>query len=120
MTLSCCTRRKRGIGSKLVQWVIQHAQEAGCRAIYLHVIDYNHAAMALYSREQFVQVACRDNFYHITYLTTHPHPKTTNSQMEIFWSGPCDSLFCPHDYLKEPQIVIAQAMRQGLHAGEIA
>lgn len=59
-------RRKRGIGAKLVQWVIQHAQETCCRAIYLHVIDYNHAAMALYRREHFQQVACRDNFYHIT------------------------------------------------------
>jgi len=58
--------RKRGIGAKLVQWVIQHAQETCCRAIYLHVIDYNHAAMALYRREHFQQVACRDNFYHIT------------------------------------------------------
>ena len=57
--------RKRGIGSRLVDWVVEHAKNCHCRAACLHVIDYNIAAMTLYRSQGFQELACRENFYHI-------------------------------------------------------
>ncbi len=61
-----CVCRKKGIGSRLVGWVVEHARKCRCRAACLHVIDYNTAAMALYRAQGFQEIACRENFYHIT------------------------------------------------------
>ena len=55
--------RNKGIASALIQWVLQHAKDCHCRAVYLHVIDYNAAAIGLYQRNDFVEVACREKFY---------------------------------------------------------
>ncbi|KAI8469663.1 MAG: acyl-CoA N-acyltransferase [Monoraphidium minutum] len=45
--------RGRGIASRLIGFVTQHAAEARCRAVFLHVITYNDAAIRLYSRASF-------------------------------------------------------------------
>ena len=63
--------RKQGVGSRLVAWVVDLAHASRCRAAYLHVIDYNSAAMALYWKQGFLEVACRQNFYYITYGSLH-------------------------------------------------
>ena len=45
--------------------MVSHAKEAKARAVYLHVIAYNTAAIALYQRNSFSEVACREKFYYI-------------------------------------------------------
>lgn len=57
--------RHLGVASQLIQKVIQYAQGRLCRAVYLHVIDYNEAALNLYARNQFELLASLRNFYHI-------------------------------------------------------
>ena len=53
------------VASQLIQKVIQYAQGRLCRAVYLHVIDYNEAALNLYARNKFEVLATLRNFYHI-------------------------------------------------------
>lgn len=57
--------RHLGIASQLIQKVIQYAQSQLCRAVYLHVIEYNQAALNLYDRNKFEELATHRNFYHI-------------------------------------------------------
>ena len=57
--------RHLGVASQLIQKVIQYAQGRLCRAVYLHVIDYNEAALNLYARNKFEVLATLRNFYHI-------------------------------------------------------
>ena len=54
--------------------VVQYAKSQWCRAVYLHVAAYNTAAMALYARNGFAEVAKLPQFYSIkrdTSLTSH-------------------------------------------------
>ena len=57
--------RHLGVASQLIMKVIQYAQGRLCRAVYLHVIDYNEAALNLYARNKFEVLATLRNFYHI-------------------------------------------------------
>ena len=57
--------RHLGIASQLIQKVVQHAQTQLSRAVYLHVIDYNEAALNLYNKNKFEELAALPNFYHI-------------------------------------------------------
>ena len=57
--------RHLGVASQLIQKVVQYAQGRLCRAVYLHVIDYNEAALNLYARNKFEVLATLRNFYHI-------------------------------------------------------
>ena len=57
--------RHLGVASHLIQKVIQYAQGQLCRAVYLHVIDYNEAALNLYARNNFEVLATLRNYYHI-------------------------------------------------------
>lgn len=57
--------RHLGVASHLIQKVIQYAESRLCRAVYLHVIDYNEAALSLYAANKFEVLATLRNFYHI-------------------------------------------------------
>ena len=57
--------RHLGIASQLIQRVIVFAQHQLCRAVYLHVIEYNLAALSLYRRNKFEELAVLRNFYFI-------------------------------------------------------
>jgi len=47
--------RGRGVGAALVERVVAHAKEAGCRAVHLHVAEDNPAAERLYARCGFTR-----------------------------------------------------------------
>ena len=57
--------RHLGIASRLVAFVVQHARDSLCRAVYLHVIDYNKAAIQFYRRNEFEELALIRRFYKI-------------------------------------------------------
>ena len=57
--------RHLGIASRLVAFVVQHARDSLCRAVYLHVIDYNKAAIQFYRRNDFEELALIRRFYKI-------------------------------------------------------
>ncbi len=60
--------RHRGIGSKLLAAILEQAKERGCYSVYLHVIDYNAAAIAFYKRNRFHEIALLHDFYYIGYV----------------------------------------------------
>jgi [ribosomal protein S18]-alanine N-acetyltransferase len=55
--------RRRGVGSVLLKAVLVHAGASGAREIVLEVEDGNHAAIALYTRNAFGEIARRRNYY---------------------------------------------------------
>ncbi|BDA41021.1 probable N-alpha-acetyltransferase 50 [Coccomyxa sp. Obi] len=57
--------RHRGIGSKLLAAILEQAKERCCSSVYLHVIEYNAAAIAFYKRNRFQEIALLHNFYFI-------------------------------------------------------
>lgn len=57
--------RHLGVASQLIQKVIHYGQSRMCRAVYLHVIEYNTAALNLYNRNKFEELATLRNFYRI-------------------------------------------------------
>jgi ribosomal protein S18 acetylase RimI-like enzyme len=65
MTLaSTSAYRRRGIASRLLSSCIDHAvSNRRCGAIYLHVITYNEAAIAFYSKNGFARVGTLLNYY---------------------------------------------------------
>ncbi|PNH01292.1 hypothetical protein TSOC_012830 [Tetrabaena socialis] len=54
-----------GIARSLLGLVHQHAVGMRCRAIFLHVISYNDAAMRLYGGSGYQAMAQLPNFYHL-------------------------------------------------------
>lgn len=70
--------RRKGIASHFIQWILEQGKSLDCRAVYLHVISYNDAAMAMYRKNRFQEMACRQNFYHI------------RSVASLLWN-----MFCP-------------------------
>uniref|UniRef100_A0A1D1YP54 N-alpha-acetyltransferase 60 n=1 Tax=Anthurium amnicola TaxID=1678845 RepID=A0A1D1YP54_9ARAE len=60
------TYRNFGIATSLVQEVIKYASIIpSCRAVYLHVIDYNDPAIQFYRKMLFKLVRRLPNFYYI-------------------------------------------------------
>ena len=57
--------RHLGIASQLVQRVVSKAQQQLSRAVYLHVIEYNVAALRFYRKNQFEELATLRSFYYI-------------------------------------------------------
>lgn len=57
------TRRRRGIGSKLMKDVLTACKAAGVKRIFLEVRDSNEAARNFYSRLGFTQVGRRREYY---------------------------------------------------------
>lgn len=57
--------RKKGIASRLLRMLEQHAIRRNCCMMYLHVIDYNEAAKKFYSNFGFECVTVVKDFYYI-------------------------------------------------------
>ena len=58
--------RRRGIASLLMEKVLEWAHEdPSCKALYLHVIDYNKSAMDFYVRQGFFRFSRVEDFYPI-------------------------------------------------------
>ncbi|KAL3689301.1 hypothetical protein R1sor_015610 [Riccia sorocarpa] len=58
--------RNLGIASALIGEVIEYATSlASCRAVYLHVISYNHSAIYFYKKNSFQCLRKLRNFYYI-------------------------------------------------------
>lgn len=57
--------RHRGIGSNLLAAILEQAKQHCCLRVFLHVIDYNAAAIAFYRRKSFQEVALLHDFYYI-------------------------------------------------------
>lgn len=55
--------RRRGIGSTLLNRVIQEARQRRANAAFLEVRSSNHAAQALYEKSGFRAIAKRANYY---------------------------------------------------------
>lgn len=55
--------RRRGLGIALVDSLIAEARRRGCLRMLLEVEDGNAAALALYDRFGFVEIARRDAYY---------------------------------------------------------
>jgi ribosomal-protein-alanine N-acetyltransferase len=55
--------RRRGLGIALVESLIAEARRRGCVRMLLEVEDSNEAAVALYARLGFVEIARRDAYY---------------------------------------------------------
>ncbi|GLC49192.1 hypothetical protein PLESTB_000192300 [Pleodorina starrii] len=81
--------RQCGIARSLLGLVQQHAARVRCRAIFLHVISYNDAAMRLYGGSGYQAMARLPNFYH---LITGRQPNPEQSWYDAFLYA----LFIPH------------------------
>lgn len=55
--------RQRGLGSALLGAMLARGAKSGCCTAFLHVIDYNTAAIAFYRRKGFQQLALLPDFY---------------------------------------------------------
>jgi ribosomal-protein-alanine N-acetyltransferase len=56
-------KRRRGIGSSLLQAVRQEMEAAGVRELFLEVRESNAAAIALYRTQGFLPVGMRTRYY---------------------------------------------------------
>ncbi|KXZ49307.1 hypothetical protein GPECTOR_22g901 [Gonium pectorale] len=66
--------RHCGVAKALLRLVGQHAARLRCRAIFLHVISYNDAAMRLYGGAGYQAMARLPNFYHLS-TGRQPNPE---------------------------------------------
>lgn len=64
--------RHLGIASQLIQRVVTHAQQQLSRAVYLHVIEYNVAALQFYQKNKFEELTTHRHFYYIGYASGSP------------------------------------------------
>jgi ribosomal-protein-alanine N-acetyltransferase len=55
--------RGRGVGHRLVGWLVERARERGAATLLLEVRADNAAALALYRREGFVELTVRRRYY---------------------------------------------------------
>lgn len=56
--------RRRGLATRLVGEMLDHARERGAQSIYLEVRESNRAARALYEKWAFVESGRRKSYYH--------------------------------------------------------
>jgi ribosomal-protein-alanine N-acetyltransferase len=56
-------RRRRGIGSKLLESALKFSRTAGCVRAYLEVRASNAPAIALYARQGFMECGRRGHYY---------------------------------------------------------
>ena len=57
--------RQRGLGSALLAAMLERGAKSGACTAFLHVIDYNSAAIAFYRRQGFRELALLPEFYYI-------------------------------------------------------
>ncbi len=55
--------QRQGLGSELLNFVIQMAQEFAARTIYLEVRESNAAGRALYAQHGFAEIGLRKDYY---------------------------------------------------------
>jgi ribosomal-protein-alanine N-acetyltransferase len=55
--------RRRGVGSRLLQRMIEHAASVGAREVYLEVRPSNTDAIRLYRARGFAQIGIRKGYY---------------------------------------------------------
>jgi ribosomal-protein-alanine N-acetyltransferase len=55
--------RRRGLGTRLVGELLDHARARGARSVYLEVRESNRAARALYEKWAFVEGGRRKSYY---------------------------------------------------------
>ena len=55
--------RRRQVGDRLVQAMVEQAQTANARVAYLEVRPSNHAALALYRERAFEEIGRRPGYY---------------------------------------------------------
>jgi len=55
--------RARGVGTRFLQFLIDHAASQGCREVTLEVRPSNEAALALYRKAGFVPIGRRKQYY---------------------------------------------------------
>lgn len=56
-------RRREGLGSELLDHLLDAARSAGCRRVFLEVRPSNLAALALYARRSFEKLGVRRGYY---------------------------------------------------------
>lgn len=59
------SHRHLGIASQLIQRVVARARQQLSRAVYLHVVEYNVAAVHFYQKNGFEELTTLRNFYYI-------------------------------------------------------
>lgn len=57
------TFRRRGVAGRLLAWVVDRLNGAGCERLLLEVAEDNVAARALYAKRGFTQVGRRPSYY---------------------------------------------------------
>lgn len=55
--------RRRGLGSRLLGWLLDMARERSAKAVFLEVRESNHAARVLYEKWAFVENGRRRRYY---------------------------------------------------------
>lgn len=55
--------RRRGLGSRLLDHVMENARRRGVKSLYLEVRESNHAATAMYEARGFRQIGMRRDYY---------------------------------------------------------
>lgn len=56
-------RQRRGLGSELLQFVLQLARDCAAGTVYLEVRASNQAGRALYARQGFAEIGIRRGYY---------------------------------------------------------
>lgn len=57
------SERRRGLGSRLLDGLLDMARASGARSVFLEVRESNHAARALYESRAFVESGRRRRYY---------------------------------------------------------
>jgi tRNA threonylcarbamoyladenosine biosynthesis protein TsaB len=55
--------QRQGLGSRLVNWCVERARTRGTQGLLVEVRPSNHAACALYTQQNFLQVGVRQAYY---------------------------------------------------------
>ena len=63
--------QQRGVGSSLLAAMRERAARSGCCSAFLHVIDYNAAAIGFYRKHGFQELALLPQFYYIGCAPPH-------------------------------------------------
>lgn len=56
--------RNQGLGTKLMQFLLEYAKESSVKNITLEVAENNYSAVSLYQKMGFQTVAVRSSYYH--------------------------------------------------------
>ncbi len=79
--------RHRGIGSKLLAAILEQAKERCCLTVFLHVIDYNTAAITFYRRNCFQEIALLHDFYYIGSVACPCAGRYASNNSLCYWLG---------------------------------